>query len=109
MAIDRDIPDFDGSDGSSPTDHVLIEPSLRPPPLRDEPTEAAPEAHAVGGAVADIFDTLVSTLSGTRLEPDLDNLLWSTVSVFIALPIACTAARRQRGRPEAQPERTGQL
>ena len=25
MAIDRDIPDFDVSDGSSPTDHVLIE------------------------------------------------------------------------------------
>ena len=34
------------------------------------------------GALADIFDALVSTLQDTRLEPDLDDLLWSTTNVF---------------------------
>ena len=34
------------------------------------------------GAVADIFDALVSTLSDTRLEPDLEELLWSQVNLF---------------------------
>jgi hypothetical protein len=36
----------------------------------------------IAGAVADIFDALVATLSDTRLEPDLDDLLWSTVNLF---------------------------
>ena len=36
----------------------------------------------VAGAVADIVDALVSTLSDTRLEPDLEDLLWSTVNLF---------------------------
>jgi hypothetical protein len=30
-----------------------------------------PEARTIAGAVADIFDALVATLSDTRLEPDL--------------------------------------
>jgi hypothetical protein len=36
----------------------------------------------VTGAVADIFDALVASLSDTRLEPDLNDLLWSTVNLF---------------------------
>ena len=36
----------------------------------------------IAGAVADIFDALVATLSDTRLEPDLEGLLWSTVNLF---------------------------
>jgi hypothetical protein len=32
--------------------------------------------------VADIFDALIATLRDTRLEPDLENLLWSTVNLF---------------------------
>jgi len=36
----------------------------------------------VAGAVADIFDALIATLEDTRLEPDLDDLLWSTVNLF---------------------------
>jgi hypothetical protein len=84
MAIDRDNPDFDGSDASSPTDHVLIELQLYGHrPFQDEPDpRPLPEARAIGGAVVDIFDALVSTLADTRLEPDLENLLWSTVNVF---------------------------
>jgi hypothetical protein len=84
MAIDRDNPDFDGSDASSPTDGVLIELQLYGHrPFQDEPDpRPLPEANGIGGAVADIFDALVATLADTRLEPDLENLLWSTVNVF---------------------------
>ena len=41
-----------------------------------------PEAQSVTTAVADIFDALVATLGDTRLEPDLEELLWSTVNTF---------------------------
>jgi hypothetical protein len=41
-----------------------------------------PEPRIVAGAVADIFDALIASLGDTRLEPDLDDLLWSTVNLF---------------------------
>lgn len=41
-----------------------------------------PDGKIIAGAVADIFDALVATLNYTRLEPDLDDLLWSTVNLF---------------------------
>ena len=47
-------------------------------PIRDR----CPKATTIAGAVADIFDALVATLSDTRLEPDLEDLLWSTVNLF---------------------------
>jgi hypothetical protein len=68
----------------SPTDHVLTELQLYGyRPLQDEPDpRPLPEARTVGNAVADIFDALIATLGETRLEPDLDDLLWSTVNLF---------------------------
>src|SRR4029077_11246500 len=52
-------------------------------PFHDEPDpRPLPEGDTVAGAVADIFDALVWTLSDTRLEPDLEDLLWSTVNLF---------------------------
>jgi hypothetical protein len=84
MATDRDDLDFEQPHMSSPTDQVLAELQLYGHrPFQDEPDpRPLPEADAVGGAVADIFDALVATLSDTRLEPDLDDLLWSTVNLF---------------------------
>jgi hypothetical protein len=41
-----------------------------------------PEPTKLQGALADMFDALVATLSDTRLEPDLHALLWSLVNVF---------------------------
>ena len=69
---------------SSPTDQILTELALHGyRPGRDEPDpRPLPEAAAVGGAVADIFDALIATLRDTSLDPDLDGLLWSTVSLF---------------------------
>ncbi len=84
MATDRDNPDFEPTHTSSPTDRVLTELQLfGHRPFQEEPDpRPLPEANAIGGAVADIFDALVSTLRDTRLEPDLDDLLWSTVNLF---------------------------
>jgi len=80
MTTDRD----DNPDISSPTAHVLTELQLYGwRPFQDEPDpRPLPEARVIGGAVADIFDALIATLRDTRLEPDLDDLLWSTVNLF---------------------------
>ena len=83
MATDRDETEFSNPHAST-TDHVLTELQLHGYcPFQDEPDpRPLPEANAIVGAVADIFDALVATLSDTRLEPDLADLLWSTVNLF---------------------------
>ncbi|WFU43539.1 DUF2493 domain-containing protein [Bradyrhizobium sp. CB82] len=84
MTTDHDDTDFEPPHAASATDHVLNELQLYGyRPLQDEPDpRPLPEGKAIAGAVADIFDALVSTLSDTRLEPDLDDLLWSSVNLF---------------------------
>lgn len=84
VTTDRDDHDFEQPHTASPTDQVLTELQLFAyRPFQDElDPRQLPEAEAIGGAVADIFDALVATLSDTRLEPDLEDLLWSTVNVF---------------------------
>jgi hypothetical protein len=84
MTTDHDDTEFEPPHGSSPTDHVLTELQLYGyRPLHDEPDpRPLPEGNAVAGAIADIFDALASTLGDTRLEPDLDDLLWSAVNLF---------------------------
>ncbi|NJO54252.1 MAG: DUF2493 domain-containing protein [Bacteroidales bacterium] len=69
---------------ASPLDHALAELQLfGVRPFEDEPdSRPLPEPRLVAGAVADIFDALVVALRDTRLEPDLDDLLWSTVNLF---------------------------
>ena len=80
MTTDRD----GNPHASSPSAHVLTELQLYGwRPFQDEPDpRPLPEARVIGGAVADIFDALITTLRDTRLEPDLDDLLWSTVNLF---------------------------
>jgi hypothetical protein len=52
-------------------------------PFTDEPDpRPLPESDAIRAAIIDIFDALVSTLSDTRMEPDLEDLLWSTTNLF---------------------------
>ena len=83
MATDRDDTEF-SSAHASPTDHVLTELQLHGyRPFQDEPDpRPLPEPTTIVRAVSDIFDALVATLSDTRLEPDLADLLWSTVNLF---------------------------
>ncbi|TIO07763.1 DUF2493 domain-containing protein [Mesorhizobium sp.] len=77
-------PDFEPAHASSPIDHVLSELQLYGyRPFCDEPDpRPLPEGNVVAGAITDVFQALVVALSDTRLEPDLDDLLWSAVNVF---------------------------
>jgi hypothetical protein len=83
MTTERDETSLE-EQNSSPTEHLLAELQLYGHrPFHDEPdARPLPEAKLVAGAVADIFDALVATLADTRLEPDLEDLLWSTVNLF---------------------------
>src|ERR1700704_5172233 len=79
-----DHDDIEPAHGASATEHVLDELQLFGyRPFDDEPDpRPLPEGKMITGAVADIFDALVATLSDTRPEPDLEDLLWSTVNLF---------------------------
>jgi hypothetical protein len=77
-------PDDEPRHAESPTASLLAELQLYGHrPFQDEPdARPLPEERTVRTALADIFDALVSTLTDTRLEPDLEDLLWSTVNLF---------------------------
>lgn len=83
MTTDHDD-DFEPHHNSSSTDQVLHELQLYGyRPFNDEPDpRPLPEAQILAGSISDIFDALVVALADTRLEPDLEDLLWSTVNVF---------------------------
>src|SRR3546814_12877097 len=52
-------------------------------PYSDEPDDRPlPDARAATGAIIDIFDAMISTFIDTRLEPDLEDLLWNLTNVF---------------------------
>ena len=76
--------DYEPEHTASPTEQVLSDLQLYGHrPFHDEPdTRPLPESEELSGVVADIFDALISTLSDTRLEPDLHDLLWSAVNLF---------------------------
>jgi hypothetical protein len=69
---------------ASPTACVLDELQLYGNrPHQDEPDpRPLPDQRAVEAALADVFYPLVLLLNDTRLEPDLEDLLWSTVNLF---------------------------
>ncbi|MBO9376946.1 DUF2493 domain-containing protein [Sphingomonas histidinilytica] len=52
-------------------------------PYEDEPDHRPlPDDRIAGGAVAEMFDALVSCLIDTRIEPDLEDIAWGIVNVF---------------------------
>ncbi|OWV73031.1 hypothetical protein ATY77_08480 [Rhizobium sp. R634] len=69
---------------SSPTDRFIYEMQLHGyRPFQDEPDpRPLPEEPAVQGSLTTIFDALFEMLGDTRLEPDLEDLFWSTVNLF---------------------------
>lgn len=68
-------------------------------PHEDEPDpRPLPDDTAVRTALVDIFDAFVATLGDTRLEPDLEGLLWGAVNLFHR---AAERAQRQLGDNEA--------
>jgi hypothetical protein len=76
--------EFEPPHATSPTAHLLDELQLYAyRPFDDEPDpRPLPEAKTATAAIADIFDAFITTFADTRMEPDLDNLLWSTVNQF---------------------------
>lgn len=68
----------------SPTAHLLDELALHGyHPFDDEPdARPLPEPRRAAGAIADMFDAMVATLQDTRLEPDLEGLLWAIGNIF---------------------------
>jgi hypothetical protein len=74
----------DDEPAQSATSHMLDEMQLYGwRAFEDEPDpRPLPEPGPLGGAIADIFDALAGTLLDTRLEPDLEDLLWNQVNLF---------------------------
>lgn len=72
------------SHASSPTDRVIFEMQLHGHrPFQDEPDpRPLPEEPVVEASLTAIFSALFEMLGDTRLEPDLEDLLWSTVNLF---------------------------
>ncbi len=69
---------------SSPTDRVIFEMQLYGHrPFQDEPDpRPLPEEPAVETSLTSVFGAFFEMLGDTRLEPDLEDLLWSTVNLF---------------------------
>lgn len=77
---DHDEPEHE----SSHIAHLLDELELygRRPFEDEADPRPLPEARLVEGAAADTFDAMVAALTDTRLEPDLEDLLWGITNVF---------------------------
>ncbi|WP_370159170.1 DUF2493 domain-containing protein [Salipiger bermudensis] len=76
--------EFEPDHSTSPTGHVIEALELygyRPAEGEADP-RITPEDTAIQGAVADIFDALISTMADTSLDFDLDEIMWSTVNTF---------------------------
>ncbi|AJE47475.1 DUF2493 domain-containing protein [Celeribacter indicus] len=76
--------EFEPDHSTSPTGHVIEALELygyRPAEGEADP-RSTPEDTAIQGAVADIFDALISTMADTSLDFDLDEIMWSTVNTF---------------------------
>ncbi len=89
-------------------------------PFDDEPDpRPLPEGRLVEGAAADTFDAMIACLGDTRLEPDLEDLLWGFTNVFHraversnaswtamnSVSVGCSASKtaRRSGRSSSKP------
>jgi hypothetical protein len=76
--------DFEPHHASSPTEALLNELQLHGHARFDDgpDTRPLPDPKTAHGALYDIFDALVAALEDTRLEDDLQSLLWGQVNLF---------------------------
>lgn len=91
---------------SSPTDRFIYEMQVHGyRPFQDEPDpRPMPEEPIVRASLTTIFDALSDMVADTRLEPDLEDLLWSTVNLFHR---GADRIQRELDRNE-EAQRTGQ-
>jgi hypothetical protein len=75
---------FEPHHAASSTDRVMVEMQMYGHrPHQDEPDpRPLPDEGALSDALAGIFETLAGVLCDTRLEPDLEDLLWATTNLF---------------------------
>ena len=76
--------EFEPDHSTSATGHVIeaLELYGYHPAEGEADPRITPEDTAIQGAVADIFDALISTMADTSLDFDLDEIMWSTVNTF---------------------------
>ena len=68
---------------ASQTAHALDELQLYGyRPFEEPDARPMPDGQRLAVAVSDIFDALVATLEDTRMEPDLEEVLWGQVNLF---------------------------
>ncbi|RVN62679.1 DUF2493 domain-containing protein [Sinorhizobium meliloti] len=85
MSLTSSLDDaFEPHHASSPADRFIYEMQIYGHrPFQDEPDpRPLPEEPVVQSALTAMFDAVFEMLGDTRLEPDLEDLLWSTVNLF---------------------------
>jgi YspA, cpYpsA-related SLOG family len=83
-AVNSRWPSGEPHQASSPTDRVILEMQMYGHrPHQDEPDpRPLPDETAISAALAGVFEIIAGMLGDTRLEPDLEDLLWSLVNLF---------------------------
>ena len=77
---------YEPAHSASQTAHALDELQLYGYRPFDEPDpRPMPDGQRLAVAVADIFDAVVATLEDTRMEPDLEEVLWGRSTSSTAL------------------------
>jgi len=96
---------------SSPTDRVVLELQMYGHrPHQDEPDpRPLPDDAVIRAGLAGIVETFAGMLGDTRLEPDLEDLLWSFVNVFhrAAERVARSLDRNEEAQRSSQSEQDG--
>ncbi|WP_454885422.1 DUF2493 domain-containing protein [Sphingomonas oryzagri] len=84
MANQPDLPDDAQEPQPGSTAYLLQEMQLYGyRPYDDEPDHRPlPDDRMASGAIVDMFDGLVACLIDTRIEPDMEDVLWGIVNVF---------------------------
>jgi hypothetical protein len=85
MTADLHLDDsYEPYHAASPTDRVILELQMYGHrPHQDEPDpRPLPDEAVIRDGLAGIFETFAGMLGDSRLEPDLENLLWSCTNVF---------------------------
>lgn len=85
MSLTSSLDDaFEPHHASSPADRFIYEMQIYGHrPFQDEPDpRPLPEEPVVQSTLTAMFDAVFEMLGDTRLEPDLEDLLWSTVNLF---------------------------